>query len=244
MTTAVAAQDLEVRYGEVVALSNVGFSVPTGTSLAVVGSNGSGKSTLLGALAGTIKPSTGRVDVIGSAPSLVLQATEVDSSLPITVRDTVKLARYASVGLFRRFKPTDHDAVTRSLERMEVADLAESRLHELSGGQRQRVLMAQGLAQDSQVLLLDEPMTGLDVTSRQIVLDVIAAETAAARTVVMTTHSLSDAEACDLVLLLRTTPIAFGTPSMVLTTPNLRTAFGHHVVSVGGDLVLDDHHVH
>lgn len=244
MTAAVQVQGLEVRYGDVVALSQVTLSVPAGTSLAVVGSNGSGKSTLLGALAGTAKPSSGRVEVLGNTPSFVLQATEVDDSLPVTVRDTVKLGRYPSVGLFRRFSDADNDVVTQSLERLRVADLADSRLNELSGGQRQRVLIAQGLAQDSQLLLLDEPMTGLDVTSRRIVLDVIEAETASGRTVVTTTHSLTDAEACDLVLLLNTTPVAFGTPAEVLTESNLRTAFGHHVVSLGDDLIIDDHHVH
>jgi len=244
MTTAVTTTDLEVRYGDVVALSGLTMSLPAGASLAVVGSNGSGKSTLLGALAGTIKPSAGTIEVVGKAPSLVLQATEVDETLPITVRDTVKLARYPSVGLLRRFSDADNDAVNHALKRMDAADLAESRLHELSGGQRQRVLMAQGLAQDSQVLLLDEPMTGLDVASRGLVLDVIGAETADGRTVVMTTHSLSDAEACDLVLLLRTTPIAFGTPSTTLVESNLRTAFGHHVIRVGEETIVDDHHVH
>lgn len=244
MTVGVATQDLEVRYGDAVALSDVTLSLPSGSSLAVVGSNGSGKSTLLGALAGTIRPSAGSVAVIGGAPALVLQSTEVDDSLPLTVRDTVKLARYPSVGLLRRFQKVDHDAVALSLERMGIEDLAESRLHELSGGQRQRVLIAQGLAQDSQVLLLDEPMTGLDITLHRVVLDMIDAETAAGRTVVMTTHSLSDAEACDFVLLLRTRPIAFGPPALALTELNLRTAFGHHVVSVGEDLILDDHHVH
>lgn len=244
MTVAIAAQDLEVRYGDAVALSNVDLSLPAATSLAVVGANGSGKSTLLGAIAGTIEPSNGQLHVAGDRPSLVLQATEVDESLPITVLDTVRLGRYPSVKLLQRFKKADHDAVSRSLERMGVADLAESRLHELSGGQRQRVLIAQGLAQEGLVLLLDEPMTGLDVTARSIVLEVIKAETASGRTVIMTTHSLTDAKACDAVLLLRTTPIALGTPSEVLTEPNLRSTFGHHVISVGDDLLIDDHHVH
>lgn len=244
MQVAITTQDLEVRYGDAVALANLDLQLPAGTSLAVVGANGSGKSTLLGALAGTIEPSVGQVEVMADRPSLVLQATEVDDSLPITVRDTVRLARYPSLGLFRRFQQIDSEAVERSLERMDVGDLAEMRLHELSGGQRQRALIAQGLAQDSEVLLLDEPMTGLDVTSRRRVLDVIEAEVGAGRTVVMTTHSLSDAEECDFVLLLNTTPIAFGAPSTVLTEANLRQAFGHHIVRLGEDIMLDDHHVH
>jgi len=242
--TAISARDLEVRYGDLLALSGLTLEVATGASLAVVGANGSGKSTLLGALAGLHKPTSGSASVIEAPPALVLQVTEVASGLPITVRDAVKLARYPSVGLFRRFRAADKRAVAQALERMQVADLASTPLHALSGGQRQRVLMAQGLAQQSRILLLDEPMTGLDQPSRQVVIDVIKEEVAADRTVVMTTHSLADARECDLVLLLKTTAVAFGSPSEVLTEPNLRRAFGHQVISVGDDFVLDDHHVH
>lgn len=240
---AVKAEDLEVRYGHAVALSDVTISVPTGTSLAVVGANGSGKSTLLGALAGLLKPSAGSAWVCEN-PAFVLQATEVDAGLPITARDTVRLARYPSVGLFRRLSQNDKRLVAESLERMQADDLANEPLHHLSGGQRQRVLMAQGLAQQSSVLLLDEPMTGLDVTSRRVVLDVINEEVAADRTVVMTTHSLEDARACDLVLLLDTTSVAFGSPDETLTEANLRSTFDHGVAHVGDELVVDDHHGH
>lgn len=241
---AIATQDLEIRYGDVVALTALTMSVPLGVSLAVVGGNGSGKSTLLGALAGVFKPTKGTVSVIEARPSFVLQATEVDAALPITSRDAVALARYPSLGLFGRFTQADQDAVARAVERMHVTDFVNVSLHQLSGGQRQRVLLAQGLAQESRILLLDEPMTGLDVTSRQNVLDVIAQEVAADRTVVMATHSLTDARACDLVLLLDTAPVAFGPPDEVLVESNLKDTFGHRVVYVGDDLVLDAHHAH
>ena len=241
---AIETQGLEVRYDDVVALAAVDVSVPHGASLAVVGANGSGKSTFLGALAGTHTVSGGSVAVDGEPPALVLQATDVDDSLPITVHDAVKLGRYPTVGLFRRFRRADTEAVATALKRMGVAHLANARLNGISGGQRQRVLVAQGLAQQSPVLLLDEPMTGLDMTARQLVLDAVEEETAAGRTVVMTTHSLTDAATCDLVLLLRTKPIAYGAPGAVLTEPNLRSAFGHHVVRLGQDLMIDDHHVH
>jgi len=243
MEIAITTTDLQINFGHVVALASVSISVPAGASLAVVGSNGSGKSTLLGALAGLHKPALGSVQLFDT-PSLVLQATEVADDLPITVRDTVKLARYPSVGLFRRFGATDNHEVDRALEQMHVANLADKALHHLSGGQRQRVLMAQGLAQRSRVLLLDEPMTGLDVTSRQVVLDVIAEETDAGHVVVTTTHSLADATECDLVLLLDTTAVAFGSPAEVLTETHLRRTFGHRVIQVGDDLVVDDHHEH
>lgn len=243
MTDAVVTQDLEVRHGDVVALSAANLQVQAGTSLAVVGANGSGKSTLLGALAGLHKPTAGTAWTIDK-PSLVLQATEVDDGLPITVLDAVKLARYPSVGLFRRFSDADNEAVDRAMQRMDIAHLSDKGLNRLSGGQRQRALMAQGLAQESRVLLLDEPMTGLDMTSRQIVLDVIVEEVTANRTVIMTTHSLADARECDLVLLLDTAPVALGIPDEVLTESNLMRTFEHAVVHVGDRLLVDDHHVH
>lgn len=243
MRHAVTTQDLEVRYGDAVALSGVSLQVPVGTSLAVVGANGSGKSTLLGALAGLHQPTVGTAWTIDK-PAFVLQATEVDDSLPITVLDAVKLGRYPSVGLFRRFSKADNDAVNQAIARLDITHLSDTRLHHLSGGQRQRVLMAQGLAQHSGVLLLDEPMTGLDMTSRQMVLDLIAEEVATQRTVVMTTHSLADARECDLVLLLDTAAVALGSPEEVLTEANLLRTFAHGVMHVGDQLMVDDHHGH
>jgi ABC-type Mn2+/Zn2+ transport system ATPase subunit len=245
VTSAITIRGLEVRHGDTIALGEVDLVVPAGTSLAVIGPNGSGKSTLLGALAGTIHPSAGHVSVAGPPPALVLQSTDVDRSLPITVRETVSLARYSSLGLFRRFTATDRDAIDRSLTRLNVEDLAGRQLHGLSGGQRQRVLVAQGLAQDTDVLLLDEPVTGLDVVSRAVILDVIDEEVAAGRTVVMTTHSLDDAGRCDQILLLATFPIAVGLPDEVLTDVHLRHAFGGRFMRIGNELLLDDpHHAH
>ncbi|MFT7647460.1 MAG: ABC-type Mn2+/Zn2+ transport system ATPase subunit [Candidatus Poriferisodalaceae bacterium] len=225
MTPAITADNLHVRYGDTVALRGVYLAVPAGSSLAVIGPNGSGKSTLLAALAGTIKPSTGSTHLTGPAPALVLQSTAVDKSLPITVRDTVSLARYSTLGPFRRFRGADRDAIANALTRLAIDDLIDRQLQELSGGQRQRVLIAQGLAQDTDVLLLDEPATGLDAASRAIILDVIEEEVASGRTVAMTTHDFGDAQRCQQVLLLDTAPLAVGTPAEVLTEEHLRRAF-------------------
>ncbi len=245
MSPAITTDGLDVRYGDTVALSGVDLVVPAGSTLAVIGPNGSGKSTLLGALAGTVQPSAGSTHVTGAAPALVLQSTDVDRSLPITARETVSLARYPTLGLFRWFRSVDRDAIDGALARMAIEDIARRQLHDLSGGQRQRVLVAQGLAQDTDVLLLDEPVTGLDVTSRALILDVIDEEAAAGRTVVMTTHNLDDARRCHQVLLLDTTPIAVGPPAAVLTEEHLRRAFGGRFIRVGDELILDDpHHTH
>lgn len=242
---AISITGLEVRYGDAIALADVDLQVPTGSSLAVIGPNGSGKSTLLGAIAGITEPSAGTVYVPGTPAALVLQSTDVDRSLPITVRDTVSLARYSTLGLFRRFKTADRAAVDRALTRLDVSDLAGRQLHDLSGGQRQRALVAQGLAQDTDLLLLDEPVNGLDIVSRAIILEVIDEEVSAGRTIVVTTHNLEDARRCDQVLLLDRSPVAVGTPDEVLTEEHLRQAFGGRFVRVGGELILDDpHHDH
>ena len=131
------------------------------------------------------------------------------------------------------------------MRRLVVDELASRQLNELSGGQRQRVMVAQGLAQETDVLLLDEPVTGLDVTSRQIILDLIDDEVADGRAVIVTTHALDEARRCDQVLLLDTEAIAVGTPDEVLTETHLRRAFGGKFIKVGDEFILDDpHHAH
>jgi len=241
---ALTIRGLEVRYGDNVALTDVNLDVPAGTSLAVIGPNGSGKSTLLNAIAGLTAPASGSITYAGTAPALVLQSTQVDRSLPITVHDTVSLARYPILGLLRRFRDPDRHAVREALQRLDIEALAAKQLHDLSGGQRQRVLVAQGLAQRSDLLLLDEPVTGLDVTSRGLILDVINDESTAGRSVIVTTHDLDDARICDQVLLVDKHAIAVGTPDEVLTEDHLVHAFGGRFVKVGDRLILDDPHHH
>ena len=241
---AIRTRGLEVRYDDQLALCHLDLDLPCGSSLAVIGANGSGKSTFLGVLAGTVDASAGTAELAGGRPAFVLQSTEVDRSMPITVEETVALGRYPTLGLFRRFGTADRAIVATALERMDITDLAHRQLHDLSGGQRQRVLVAQGLAQDADVLLLDEPVTGLDVVSRQIILDVIDEEVARDRAVIVTTHHLDEARRCDQVLILDSHAIAIGPPDEVLTEDNLRAAFGAAFSKVGDELVLDDPHHH
>ncbi len=244
MGAALSIRALEVRYGDTVALTDVDLDMPAGTSLAVIGPNGSGKSTLLNAIAGIVQPSTGTISYDGLAPALVLQSTSVDRSLPITVDDTIGLGRYPSLGLLRRFRSTDRDAVAEAIRRLDIEHLSGRQLHDLSGGQRQRVLVAQGLAQGSDLLLLDEPVTGLDITSRGLILDAIQHELDEDRSVIVTTHDLDDARLCDQVLLVDKHAIAVGPPDEVLTEDHLIHAFGGRFVRVGDRLILDDPHHH
>lgn len=240
-----AVHGLEVHRGDKVALRDLDLEVNAGSLLSVIGPNGSGKSTLLESLAGILQPHIGEVRVAGRRPALVPQSTHVDRSLPITVRETVRLARYANLGLFKRFTRVDRLAVDRALSRLDIEHLGNRQLHELSGGQRQRVLVAQGLAQVAEVLLLDEPVIGLDIASHKLILDVLDEEVADGRTVVITTHDLDEARRSDQVLLLNTSPIACGSPAAVLTAEHLRTAFGGRFTQVGDEWILDDpHHEH
>lgn len=245
MVHSVLVDNLSVNYGDVPALTNVSVAIPPGSSVAVIGPNGSGKSTLLKAIAGLLRPVSGNVDVGDRSIALVLQSTDVDPSVPLTVYDTVAMARFPRTGLLRRFSPVDREAISAAVGQLDLKDLIHRQIHDLSGGQRQRTFVAQGLAQDADVVLLDEPLTGLDVKSQAQIGSALEQARAGGRTTIVSTHSFAEAEQCDLVLLLATKPVAFGPPDEVLTELHLQQAFGGRFVRVGNTLVLDDpHHEH
>ncbi len=243
---AIAARDLVLAYGSNVAIESSSFEVPLGGITALIGPNGSGKSTLLGAIAGLIKPASGVIEIreVNSSPqriSFVLQSTKVNDTLPVTVREVVTMGRYATAGAYRRLGPGDIDAVEKSMSRMGVTNLGDRHLSRLSGGQRQRVFVAQGLAQEHEILLLDEPVTGLDITSAQAIDDVIHDETSTGCTIVMTTHDLAEAHVANHVLLLSGRVVASGPPGEVLTVDNLTAAYGPNLLHVEGEqLFIDD----
>ena len=241
----IVTHELEVRYGKTVAVTDVSLQIDSGSLLAVIGPNGAGKSAFLKALAGVVDVHSGKVEIAGPSPSFVMQSTDVDPSLPITVYDVVSLSRYSNRGILKRFRTEDRKVIQNAINRLNLNDLVNEQFHELSGGQRQRVLVAQGLAQESKVLLLDEPVNGLDIVSRDIILEMISEEKNNGRTVVVTTHNLSDARRADQVLLLNSFPVSFGTPTEVLTESNLQKAFGENELRVGAKVFLDDpHHTH
>lgn len=240
---AVRATGFAVRYGTTTAIAPSDFEVNAGGVTAVIGPNGSGKSTLLNSIAGLIEASAGsmEVDVRPGRLSYVMQATKVNENLPVTVREVVSMGRYATQGLYGRFSADDRAAVTSAMERLGISDLASRHLHDLSGGQRQRVFVAQGLAQDHDILLLDEPMTGIDLTTAQAIDEVIHTETLEGCTVIMTTHDLSEARTADYVMLLSGRVIACGSADEVLTEENLVEAYGPSLLHVEkGRVFLDD----
>jgi manganese transport system ATP-binding protein len=243
---AINASDVVLRYGDTVAVDRSTFSIPSGRITALIGPNGSGKSTLLNGIAGLLPPAAGELTIspLADRPrriAYVLQTTKVNDALPITVYEVVAMGRYAGKGAYGWLRAPDREAIRGAMDRMSVSVLADRHLHELSGGQRQRVFVAQGLAQDHDVLLLDEPLTGLDLTSAQAIDDVIHDENAHGCTVVMTTHDLAEARAADHVVLLSGRVVASGRPDEVLTAANLTAAYGPSLLHVDhGQVFLDD----
>lgn len=249
---AIRATDVTVTYGDQLAVCDATFEVPAGALTAVIGPNGSGKTTVLRAISGLEEIDHGHLTVLGAPPGRlrrevahVMQNTKVNDAVPLTVREVVGMGRYARLGAFRRFSADDHEAVGTAMARMEIADLAGRHLRELSGGQRQRVYVAQGLAQQAELLLLDEPVTGLDVLSQERISTVIGEEVAAGRTVVFTTHDVEAAAASDQLLLLATHVIASGGPDEVLTAAHLGRAYGGRVFETPeGAVVLGEPYQH
>ncbi len=244
-TPAVTAHEVVLGYGQRVALDASSFEIPQGCVAAVIGPNGSGKSTLLNAIAELIKPASGRLTVDAARRrgriAYVLQTTKVNEALPITVREVVSMGRYAGSGAYRLLDGEDRQAIDIAMERTGISALGGRHISELSGGQRQRVFVAQGLAQDHDLLLLDEPLTGIDLPTAQAIDDVIHDERSRGCTVVMTTHDLTEARVADYVLLLSGRVVSCGVPDDVLTAENLAAAYGPSLLHVEeGKLFLDD----
>ncbi|MER6945772.1 zinc ABC transporter ATP-binding protein AztA [Nonomuraea sp. NPDC000554] len=220
-------RDVTAGYGRRMVLHHLTARLPGSGVTAIIGPNGSGKSTLLGVLAGIVKPARGGVERGGAdRPAFVVQRSAVSDALPITVRETVAMGRWARRGPWRRLSKQDWSVVDACMARLGVLDLASRQLGALSGGQRQRALVAQGLAQESGLLLLDEPATGLDLDAQRHVRDVLDSVKASGVTVVHATHDLDTAMRADHCLLLdQGRLVAEGPPAAVLTSETLRQVF-------------------
>lgn len=246
----IVLRNLAVERGHKPALEIDRLDIGPGVT-ALVGPNGSGKSTLLHAITALL-PARGTIEVLGDTPTTarprvayVLQSQHASEHLLVTAREVVGLGRAATRGAFRPLTATDREAVDAAMERLEIADLANRHLADMSGGQRQRVFVAQGLAQGGEILLLDEPVAGLDIASIQGIRRVIADEREAGRTIVVATHDLGDAARADQVVLIDRRVIAAGRPHDVLTPDHLRAAYGTRVLDLGdGSVAVDDgvHH--
>ncbi|QYN32726.1 metal ABC transporter ATP-binding protein [Pseudonocardia sp. DSM 110487] len=217
MSDALVVRDLVAGHGRP-ALHGINARIPRARVTAVLGPNGAGKSTLLDVLAGVLAPSSGGVErIVGRSPAYVVQRSAAPDTLPITVRATVAMGRWASRGPWRRLTARDRAVVEDCMRRLGVHDLADRSLGTLSGGQRQRALVAQGLAQESDLLLLDEPAAGLDTDARRYIDEALIEEAANGVTVVAVTHDPAAAAQADYCLLLRDGRLmAEGPPPMAL----------------------------
>ncbi|WP_270353565.1 metal ABC transporter ATP-binding protein [Microbacterium testaceum] len=187
LPSALTATGLRVAFDGVEALAGVDLTVPAGRITAIVGPNGAGKSTLLEVLAGARTPSAGRVEAGARSRAFVPQRAAVSEHLPVTVREIVSLGAWGRIGAIRRLRPALRDDIDVAMRQLDITALARTPFGSLSGGQRQRVL-AQGLARRADVLLLDEPTTGLDAASAELNRRAIAAEIARGATVVCVSH--------------------------------------------------------
>jgi manganese transport system ATP-binding protein len=243
VAVAISARDLVLARGDEVALRVDAVDLPSGAVTALVGPNGSGKSTFLHAVAGLLKPRSGTLEVRGDV-AYGLQSTAVNEFMPVTVAEVVTMGRFARRGIFGRLTGDDRAAVDEAVERLELGDLERRHLGALSGGQRQRVFVAQGLAQQAEVLLLDEPVSGLDLASAARIREVVEAERDAGRAVVVATHDLGEAAAADHLVLVAGRVIATGRPADALTGDTLSEAYGARLLRVGDAQVLLDDDTH
>ncbi|MCE5243655.1 MAG: metal ABC transporter ATP-binding protein [Syntrophobacteraceae bacterium] len=240
-------ENATVAYGSRKALCGVTFSAPFGTRVAFIGPNGAGKSTLFKALVGLLPLTGGKILIHGSSPghhkdcvAYVPQREDVDWSFPVTVTDVVMMGRYGRLGWLRRPRREDREAVARSLEQLGIANLASVPIGNLSGGQQQRVFLARALVQEPHILIMDEPFTGVDVSTQEATLWLFDRLRELHVTVLISTHDLQlAATRFDQVILLNGSLIACGPPEKVLTPENLMEAFGGQVLSLGGMLAVD-----
>ncbi|MDQ2700162.1 MAG: metal ABC transporter ATP-binding protein [Actinomycetota bacterium] len=231
---AVEVRRLTASYSSRPVLWDVDARIPAGALAAIVGPNGAGKSTLLKAVVGLLKVDSGHVLIDGRPASDALdriayvpQRDEVDWDFPITVREVVEMGRYRSTGWIRRLKKSDHEIVEQSIERVGMGPFASRQIGELSGGQRQRVFIARALAQQSPVMLLDEPFAGVDARTEAALLDLLAAFRDEGRTVVVVHHDIGTVRArFDWALLLNVRTIACGPVAESLSPEMLKRAYG------------------
>jgi ABC-type Mn2+/Zn2+ transport system ATPase subunit len=225
---ALCAAGLTVRYGELTALRGVGFSLERGEILGLVGPNGSGKSTLLKAICGLVPPAAGEVRVFGKRPralprgtiAYVPQAELVDWNFPASVWDVVAMGRFPRIPWWRPFGAADRRIVRDALAALRILDLADRHISELSGGQQQRTFVARALAQRPEVLLLDEPTTGVDAATQEALRHAVRELARDGLPIVVSTHDLdSAADWFDRMILLDRSVLATGTAAEVLSSP-------------------------
>jgi manganese/iron transport system ATP-binding protein len=244
------ASHVSVHYNGRPALEDVSFRLAGSERVAVVGPNGAGKSTLFKVIAGVLNPTAGEVMIAGHCPgghiciAYVPQRSQVDWTFPVTVADVVLMGRAGRVGLLRRPGRKDWEYVRQCLEVVGLDDLADRQIGELSGGQQQRMFIARALAQEAELMLMDEPLTGLDVPAQEDIFRIMDELRQRGVTLMVATHDLNlAAERFDRVMLLNGRLVGLGIPEEVLTPERLEAAYGGQLRLVQTDdglMVLSD----
>jgi manganese/iron transport system ATP-binding protein len=253
---ALSVDNLSAGYpGEPPVIVGVTFRVIAGERVSVIGPNGAGKSTLFKAIAGLVPHDKGEVSIHGydcrsshSMVGYVPQYDEIDWHFPVTVSDVVMMGRTRKIGLFRHPSRRDREEVERRLEQVGMAQFRSRQIGQLSGGQKRRVFIARALAQETDVLLMDEPFSGVDAAAEQEILNTLDVLRDAGVTVLLATHDLSMAtEHFDKLLLMKRHIIAYGLPRDVFKPENLREAYGGRIgiFHEGSEvIILADEHEH
>jgi manganese/iron transport system ATP-binding protein len=254
ISPSISAQNVTVTYSNGhVALKDVSFELEAGTICGLVGVNGSGKSTLFKAIMGFVRPTVGEVRIAGLAVddalkrnlvAYVPQSEDVDWNFPVLVEDVVMMGRYGHMGFLRIASDADRRKVDEALERVGMTSFRHRQIGELSGGQKKRVFLARALAQESQIILLDEPFTGVDVKTETAIIDLLRDLRARNHLMLVSTHNLGSVpDFCNQVVLINRTLLAAGPTAETFTQANLETAFGgvlRHFKLAGRDLHDDD----
>ena len=250
----ISVESVTVRYSNGhTAIRDVNFTLQGGTTCALVGVNGSGKSTLFKSLMGQIKPKSGNIHLCGlpvpqalkrNLVAYVPQSEEVDWQFPVSVYDVVMQGRYGYLNFLRLPKAEDKRKVREAMERVGIAHLAQRQIGELSGGQKKRVFLARALAQQSKIILLDEPFTGVDVKTEDAIVDLLGQLRAQGHLILVSTHNLGMVpDFCDQVVMINRTVLAAGRTEHTFNQHNLELAFGgvlRHFRLSGSDLHDDE----
>ncbi len=250
ITPSISVKRVTVNYANgVAAVRDASFELGASTICALVGVNGSGKSTLFKTLMGFLTPSTGNVRIAGMSVQEALkrglvayvpQSEDVDWNFPVLVEDVVTMGRYGHMNFLRIAAKADRAAVDAALERVGMSELRKRQIGELSGGQKKRVFLARALAQGGEIILLDEPFTGVDVKTEAAIIDLLRSMRDDGRLMFVSTHNLGTIpDFCDQVVVLNKTVLAYGPTETTFTEANLAEAFGgvlRHIRFGGADL--------
>lgn len=252
----IIAKNISVKYKNGhVALRDASFEIPQGSITGLVGVNGAGKSTIFKAIMGFVPCTSGQITILGDTVQKALksnliayvpQSEEVDWTFPVLVKDVVMMGRYGHMGFFRMPSKKDFEAVDNALAKVGMVEYAKRQIGELSGGQRKRIFLARSIAQNSHIILLDEPFTGVDVQTEEAIIDLLKKMKAEGKVILVSTHNLGSVpEFCDHVVIVNQTVLNYGPIETNFTHQYLEKAFGgvlRHLVISGKDLHDDEDH--